>query len=57
MNNLVETFCDVDDFCKVFIPQWENTLIEYGSIKRRSEKRMSPCEIMTILISFHQSYY
>ena len=57
MNNLVETFCDVDDFCKVFIPKWENTLIEYGSIKRRSEKRMSPCEIMTILISFHQSYY
>ncbi|SFU26916.1 hypothetical protein SAMN05421784_10149 [Xenorhabdus koppenhoeferi] len=22
MNNLVEIFCDVDDFCRFFIPQW-----------------------------------
>jgi hypothetical protein len=25
MKNLVELFCDVDDFCKVFIPQWQKT--------------------------------
>ncbi|MDO6527439.1 hypothetical protein Q4519_17300 [Motilimonas sp. 1_MG-2023] len=23
MNKLVELFCDVDDFCNVFIPQWQ----------------------------------
>jgi hypothetical protein len=23
MDNLVDVFCDVDDFCAVFIPQWQ----------------------------------
>lgn len=57
MNDLVETFCDVDDFCKLFIPEWENTLIDNGDIKRRRPKRMTYSEIMTILIGFHQSHY
>ena len=30
MIKLVELFCDVDDFCKVFIPQWEKQLLEDG---------------------------
>jgi len=55
MKNLVETFCDVDDFCKVFIPAWEETLIANGDMKRRRAKRMTPAEIMTIIIYFHQS--
>mgnify|MGYP005988735457 FL=1 len=33
MNKLVEMFCDVDDFCRVFIPQWEKQLIADGNIK------------------------
>lgn len=57
MNKLTETYCDVDDFCKLFIPQWEQLLIENGTRKRRREKRMSSSEIMTIIISFHQSNY
>jgi len=57
MDNLIETFCDVDDFCKLFIPAWEQTLIENGDIKRRRAKRMTPAESMTILIAFHQSHY
>lgn len=55
MNNLVETYCDVDDFCKLFISEWEKTLITDGERKRRRAKRMTPAEIMTIIISFHQS--
>jgi transposase len=57
MNKLTETYCDVDDFCKVFIPKWEQRLIEDGTRKRRREKRMSSSEIMTIIIGFHQSNY
>ncbi|PKH01271.1 IS982 family transposase [Psychromonas sp. MB-3u-54] len=57
MINLTDTFCDVDDFCKVFIPEWEARLITNGEIKRRRVKRMSNAEIMTIIISFHQSHY
>jgi len=56
MYNLIETFCDVDDFGKLFIPSWEQTLIVKVSIKRRRGNRMAPAEIMTILIDFHQSH-
>lgn len=57
MNKLTETYCDVDDFCKLFIPQWEQMLIDDGTTKRRRKKRMSASELMTIIISFHQSNY
>ncbi|ABM01943.1 transposase, IS4 family [Psychromonas ingrahamii 37] len=57
MINLTDTFCDVDDFCKAFIPEWEARLITNGEIKRRRVNRMSKAEIMTIIISFHQSHY
>lgn len=57
MNNLIDIFCDVDDFCKVFIPEWEACLITNGEVKRRRIKRMSNAEIMTIIISFHHSHY
>lgn len=55
MNKLVELFCDVDDFCKVFIPLWEQQCIDNGSRKRRRRCQMSHSEIMTIVIAFHQS--
>ncbi len=52
MTKLTETFCNVDDFCKIFISQWEPMLIDNGIRKRRRDKRMSPSEIMTIIIRF-----
>lgn len=57
MNKLVELFCDVDDFCKVFIPQWEKQLLEDGTRVRQREGRMTNSEIMTIVINFHMSHY
>lgn len=57
MKNLVELYCDVDDFCKLFIPQWQKQLLEDGSRKRRRECRMSTSEIMTIIIGFHMSHH
>lgn len=56
MKNLVELYCDVDDFCKVFIPQWQKQLIEDGTRKRLRQSRMSTSEIMTIIIGFHMSH-
>ncbi|MBM7070784.1 hypothetical protein JQC92_01840 [Shewanella sp. 202IG2-18] len=32
-DKLVKTFCDVDDYCKLFITQWHKTLIENGMLK------------------------
>ncbi|EWH08050.1 transposase, IS4 family protein, partial [Catenovulum agarivorans DS-2] len=57
MDKLIETFCDVDDFCKQFIEQWHKTLLESGERKRRRACNLSPAEIMTILIHFHQSRF
>lgn len=55
MNKLVELFCDVDDFCQAFIPQWQQQLIEDGTRRRQRKGRMSPSEVMTIIIGFHMS--
>lgn len=57
MNKLVETFCDVDDFCQLFIPHWQRLLLDNGEMKRNRACRLSPAEVMTIIIHFHQSHY
>jgi hypothetical protein len=49
--------CDVDDFCKVFIPQWQKQLLDEGTQKRRRDSRLTTSEVMTILIGFHMSHY
>mgnify|MGYP001806869034 CR=1 FL=1 len=57
MNNLTELFCDVDDFCQEFIPQWQQQLIASGDKKRSKPSRLSDSEIMTLIIWFHQSNF
>ena len=57
MDKLVEIFCDVDDFCNKFIPAWEASLIASGQKKRRRQGRLSPAEVMTLIILFHRSNY
>ena len=54
---LIELFCVVDDFCKIFLPQWKAKLIENGQRKRIKDGNMSVSEIITIIIYFHQSNY
>lgn len=55
MNNLVEIFCNVDDFCMRFCPQWQDQLIADGTKKRNRHSKMTISEKMTIVIAFHQS--
>ena len=57
MDNLVDVFCDVDDFCSVFIPQWEQQCLTDGTRKRKRSSRMAMSEIMTIIIAFHMSHH
>lgn len=57
MNKLVDIFCDVDDFCTVFIPKWEQQCLSDGMRKRKRSGRMSMSEIMTIIIAFHISHH
>ncbi|MDE1486574.1 IS982 family transposase [Xenorhabdus bovienii] len=56
MRNLVNLYCHVDDFCQIFMPQWQKYLIESGERQRLRQGRMSTSEIMTIIIAFHMSH-
>ena len=52
---LEELFCSIDDFCLGFEADWKKRLIQNGSHRRLRRRRLSLSEIMTILISFHNS--
>jgi hypothetical protein len=54
---LEELFCQVDDFCKRFMPQWEATLISEGVQQKHWQCQMTASEIITIMILFHQSHF
>jgi len=57
MDSLVELFCAVDDFCKAFVPFWQQRLLASGARQCQRARQLSLSEIMTILIHFHQSHY
>jgi len=57
MESLLELFVSVDDFCQVFLPFWERTLLQDGSKEHRRPGQLSVSEMMTIVIHFHQSHY
>lgn len=50
-------YCLVDDFWKSYEVEWEKMLIDSGIKKRNRVGQLSPSEIMTIYIHFHQSHY
>jgi len=54
---ILELFCDVDDFCQAYWPQWEQQLLSDGTRQRRRAARMAPSELMTLVILFHASQY
>jgi hypothetical protein len=55
--NLLELYCHVDEFVKAFLPEWNKQLLKKNKQKRNRPSRLSPSEIITILIHFHQSQY
>jgi hypothetical protein len=55
--SLLDLFCHVDDFCHVFLAQWETALLDHSVKCRRRTRSLSLSEIMTLLIHFHQSHY
>jgi transposase len=54
MDSLTETFCLVDDFCRVFEPAWHKRLLQAGSKKRRRKSELGLPELMALTILFHQ---
>ncbi len=55
--SLLTLVCDVDDFWQAFQPYWHGVSLASGGKPRVRAPRLSPSEIMTILIRFHQSHY
>ena len=54
---IVALFCDIDDCCLQFEPLWQQHLVSDGSRQRWREQRLCLSEVMTIVVSFHQSGY
>ncbi|BAU63410.1 putative transposase [Stanieria sp. NIES-3757] len=52
MFSLDALFCDVDDFCVEFEPQWRTKLLHHQGIKRIRAKSLCLSEIMTILTKY-----
>ncbi len=57
MISLESVFLEVDDFCQVFVPEWEKGLLESNEKSRNKPSKLSYSEVMTIVISFHQMGY
>src|SRR3954466_3079651 len=56
LDRIVEVFCEVDDFCQAFVPQWEASLLgPDGPAPRGPEPGLSTSEIITLLLVLHSS--
>ncbi len=56
MDKLVEIYGDVDDFCRIFMPEWEKMCLTDGTRKCRRSNRMTMSDMMTLIILFHHSH-
>ena len=55
--SILDLYCSVDTFWQQFAPLWECEQVAAGRRRRKRATRLSPSEIMTILILFQQSGY
>jgi hypothetical protein len=53
--DILPLFCDIDDFCLLFEPLWQQRLLETRQRRRASTLCLS--EVMTIIVLFHASHY
>ena len=53
---LLQLFCDVDDFCKLFT-HWSQSQLLGQANKPGPKPKLSASEIMTIIIYFHMTRY
>jgi hypothetical protein len=53
--DILPLFCDIDDFCLLFEPLWQQRLLETRHRNRPSALCLS--EVMTIIVLFHASSY
>jgi Transposase DDE domain len=54
---ILALFCDIDDFCLQFEPAWHQQLVTEERRLPLRTSRLCLSEVMTIVVSFHQSGY
>lgn len=54
---LVTLFYLIDEFCKEYEPQWQQSLLDSGVKQRRTASRLALSEVLTIAVYFHLSGY
>lgn len=54
---ITQIYCDVDDFCRTFIPEWQKQQLTQGDQKRQRAPRMSYSEMLSILVYYQESGY
>lgn len=55
--DILAVFFEIDEFCKMFEPLWNNHLLAENSKKRNRARSLSLSEVMTILVLFHAFGY
>ena len=61
--NVIQIFCDADDFCQKFIPNWKKTQLEEKkevdeqTLTRVRARLVCESEIMTLIVYYHLSGY
>ena len=57
--NITQIFCDADEFCQAFIPDWEKTQLEPDEKTKTRARARSVCEseIITLVICYQISGY
>lgn len=55
--DIVALFCDVDDFCMAFEPEYHQHLLQSGVKQRQRRSNLCLSEVMSIIIGFHLSDY
>lgn len=55
--DIVQLFCEMDDFCQSFEPDFKHKLLEDGTIHRNKPSSLALSEVMTIIVLFHFSGY
>jgi hypothetical protein len=53
--DILTVFCEIDDFCKVFEPRFNQMLISDGTRQRCKPSALHNSEVMTLLVMFHIS--
>jgi hypothetical protein len=54
---IVTVFCEIDDFCQYFEPEWKKGLLANKEKQRDRKTTLCLSEIMTIIVWFHSSGY